>query len=394
MSHHSLKSPEFLRNPSPALAKMRAEGPLVRVKIPLIGLCWTTTTDTAAREVLKDDINFARNPANAGGKDISRYYWFLPRFMRPLTRNILSLDGDAHKRIRAAVDHSFSRAEIDKLRGEITQVADHYLDQLDTEKPVDITEDYARLLPLDVISILLGIKPKLRQKLARAIAPISKPTGVMTLLTALPGLYKTQHLLRQEIQTIRTNSRAGLISSLIHDDTNALTDDEILSLAFVLFIAGHETTLHLISDAVFAITEGAAFNAPTSLAIEEFMRFFSPVMITKPLFVRKTHERFGQTLKQGDKVLANLIAASHDPARFENPEDIQTERRPNAHIGFGFGPHVCLGMHLARAETQIALERLFERYPNLERAPKGAPPIYSQRYGFRGMNSLKVNLKP
>ena len=158
-----------------------------------------------------------------------------------------------------------------------------------------------------------------------------------------------------EITHIRDTPRDGSLSTLIHDPTCDLTDDEILSLAFILFIAGHETTLHLISDAVFAISEGAPFNEPTSLAIEDFMRFFSPVLMTKPLFVRETHDRFGQTLKQGDKVIAQLIAANHDPVRFENATDLQTDRRPNAHIGFGFGPHVCLGMHLARLETQIAL---------------------------------------
>ena len=124
------------------------------------------------------------------------------------------------------------------------------------------------------------------------------------------------------------------------------------------------------------------------------MRFFSPVMITKPLFVRETHDRFGQTLKQGDKVIAQLIAANHDPARFKNATDLLADRRPNAHIGFGFGPHVCLRIHLARLEVQIALERLFQRFPNLERCPIDALPLYGQRVGFRGMKHLKVKLRP
>ena len=314
--------------------------------------------------------------------------------MRPLTRNIFGFDGAEHRRTRRAVDQSFSRASIETLRPHITRIADHYLDQLNTDRPVDITEDYARLLPLDVISVIIGNKPDLRTTLARAIAPISKPTGILTLLTALPGLCKTQKLLRAEITHIRDTPRDGLLSTLIHDPTCNLTDNEILSLAFILFIAGHETTLHLISDAVFAISEGASFNEPTSISIEEFMRFFSPVMMTKPLFVRETHDRFGQTLKQGDKVIAQLIAANHDPARFKNATDLQTDRRPNAHIGFGFCSHVCLGMHLARLEVQIALERLFQRFPNLERSPIDAPPLYSQRAGFRGMKHLKVKLRP
>lgn len=399
---YRLNDAEFLRTPAPILAKMRAAGPLARVKVPLIGICYVTTTDAAARALLKDEAHFARNPANAGGRDISRYYWFLPPFMRPLTRNILSLDGDEHTRLRRAVEPSFSRVTIDALRPEITEIADDLLNQLDTSKPVDIVTEYARQLPLDVISALLGIQPDLRKRIARAIAPISGPTGKLTLFRALPGLYKSIKLLRAEIAAIKSAPRAGLLSDLIHDPASDLTDDEVLSMAFVLFVAGHETTLHLISTAIYGLSEHrqhrAIFQSGDKLAsaraIEEFLRFFSPVLMTKPLFARTSHAFLGQQLQQGDKVIALLIAANHDPARFENAEQLDPARRPNAHIGFGFGPHVCLGMQLARAEAQIALERLFHRFPNLERAPKDAPANYSERFGMRGLKRLDLHLTP
>ena len=89
MPHYKINDPDFLKDPTATLAHMRAEGALVWIKLPIIGLCWATTTDAAARDILKDDAHFARNPTNAGGRYIGRYYWFLPRFMRPLTRNIL-----------------------------------------------------------------------------------------------------------------------------------------------------------------------------------------------------------------------------------------------------------------------------------------------------------------
>lgn len=299
----------------------------------------------------------------------------MPRGLRPIARSILNLDGAEHKRIRAAVDQRFSRASIDALRPEIIQIADAHLDRLDTTQPVNITTHYARLLPLDVISALLGIQPTLRRDLAKAIAPISGPIGVAALFRILPGLFISLKILRAEIKTIRTTPRAGLLSDIIHDKTNDLSDDEIISLAFTLFVAGHETTLHLLSDAIFALTDGATLGENTPLAVEEFMRYFSPVLMTKPMFVRKNVTFHGHALKQGDKVLALLISANHDPARFTAPETLQLERRPNAHIGFGFGfgPHVCLGMHLARAEMQIALERLFQRFPDLQRVPQHAP---------------------
>ena len=402
MDHFKINEPNFLRARTPTLTRMRETGPLVAIKIPFIGKCWVTTTDAAARALLKDEVHFVRNPANAGGRDISRYYWFLPRFMGVLNRNILSLDGTEHARLRKAVDQHISRGAIDALQPEIKQIADDLLDRLDSTQPIDITKEYAQILPLDVISKLLGILPDQRTELARAIAPISEPTTTWNMLRAMPGLYKSLKLLRAEIETIRKTPRAGLLCELIHDAENNLTDDELVSLSFVLFVAGHETTLHLISDAIFGLTENtqhrAIFqsndSATTFRAVEKYMRFFSPVMMTKPLFVRKDHVFHGQAVKQGEKILALLIAANHDPERFENAQIAELGRRPNAHIGFGFGPHVCLGMHLARAEAQIALDRLFQRYPDVQRAPQDAAPEYTQRFVMRGMRRLMVQLKP
>ncbi|MEP5152201.1 cytochrome P450 [Planktotalea sp.] len=397
-----INDPELLKNPAPLLAEYRDQGPLVPAKIPFIGKCYLTTSDAGAREILKDEDHFVRNPANAGGRDISRYYWFLPPFMRPVARNILGLDGPEHKRLRSAVDTSFSRLSIDAIKPEMTAIANALLDTLKTDQTIDLSSKYANEFPLDIISALLGIKEEMRRELAHAIAPISGPTTKMMFLRLMPGLYKSIKLLRAEIAHIRIEPRAGLLSELIHDDSNDLTDDEILSLAFTLFIAGHETTRHLITDAIYALcetpqdrqifTEGSI--AERSAAIEEYMRFFSPVMVTKPLFVCEDYSFHGYPLKQGDKVMALLISANHDPARFDASEKIDIARRPNAHLGFGFGPHVCLGMQLARAETQIALTQLFDRFPNLERVPKNAAPDFTTRLGMRGMKTLNVRLVP
>lgn len=393
-----LNDPDFLRNPAPFLAQLQASGPLVRIKVPIIGTCWATTTDAAARSLLKDSARFLRNPASAGGRDLARLYWFLPRFMRPLMRNMLTSDGQAHARLRGAVEAGFSRAQIETLRPEITELARTLLDGLDPSAPIDITARYARPLPLLAICALLGIRPALRAQLTRAIAPISGPTGIATLLRALPGLYQSIRLLRAEIAAIRSAPRAGLLSALIHGKSD-LSDDELLSMAFLLFVAGHETTQHLISDAIYDLSTQDARRArfcssgrdQTALAVEEYLRFFSPVMMTKPLYVAQDTSFEGQPLKTGDQILALLISANHDEARFDAPEHCKLDRRPNAHLAFGFGPHVCLGMHLARIETQIALTELFSRYPDLAPA-SAAPPVYARRFGLRGIPALRVTL--
>ncbi len=400
-------TPEFTADPAPHLAKMRAQGPLVKVKVPIIGTCWATTSDAVARAVLKDEVRFARNPANAGGRDMARMYWWLPRSLKPLLTTLLAQDGEAHKRLRKAVDGAFARMSIEDMKPELEKIAERLLADLPTGKPVDLVSTYARALPLEAICELLGIAPNLRQELSRAIAPISGPTNVWTILRGLPGLKRANRLLRAEIQrhAAHPSDTPGLLPLLVAQNhepaypvTNyaPLTEEEILAMAFMLFVAGHETTLHLISDATYSLAQDPSLASKLlespALFVEEMFRFHSPVMMTKPLFVRETMEFQGTPLKQGDKILALLAAANYDPNRFDDPDTLCPHRRPNAHLTFGFGPHVCLGMQLARAEAQVALTTLVKRYPNMRLANPSKPPNYSKRFGLRGLSDLKVIL--
>jgi cytochrome P450 len=131
-----------------------------------------------------------------------------------------------------------------------------------------------------------------------------------------------------------------------------------------------------------------------AIAVEEFMRFYSPVMMTKTLFAREDTEFEGTRLKTGDKICALLIGANHDPARVDAPEEMRPERRPNPHLGFGHGPHVCLGIQLARIEAQIALERLFLRYPDAQFAVPRDEIVHGRRIGLRGLPRLPLRLRP
>jgi cytochrome P450 len=398
-----MNDPKALVNLEPHITKLQETGPLVQMRVPLIGKVWATTTDAGARTLLKDDNRFVRNPRNAGGKDVTRLYWWMPRFMHPLMKNILLSDGADHTRLRSAVDAAFKRNSIEALRHEISSQARALLHSIDPNRPVDIIPTYARALPLQAICALLGIRPEVRQQLTRAIEPIAGPTGLVTMLRAFPGLHKALRLLRAEIAHHRAAPGPGLISALVHPNpgTDELTDDELLSMFFTLFVAGHETTVHLIGDTLLSMTEdetlmqlfAGADDKAQALAVEEAMRFHAPVMMTKPLYVRADTTFEGQLLKQGEQVIALLAAANRDPARAACPHDFQLDRRPNAHLGFGFGPHVCLGMQLARIEAQIALHELASAYPNMKRADL-SPPQFSRRFGMRGLKSLKLQLAP
>ena len=125
-----IRGTDFLDKPEQQLTAMRNEGAVVRAKIPLMGPVWMTTTDSAARKLLKDSVNFSRDPVAAGRKPLDRMMWWMPRFMAPLMNNIIMSDGEKHKRLRKLVDHAFARTEIDDLRPQIARIAHDLLDEL------------------------------------------------------------------------------------------------------------------------------------------------------------------------------------------------------------------------------------------------------------------------
>lgn len=398
---YDLRNPEFLADPTPMIAQMRNEGPLVKVRLPILGKVWMTTTDQAARDLLKASDQFVRD--NKGnGKPLAQRYWWMPRTLRPLLSNLLAFDGAEHKRLRDLVSLAFSRSEIDDMRPRLAAIADDLLDQIDTSKPVDVLTHYARPLPLIAICELLGIPQADRPQIIKWIAPISGVSGVVTILRSLPGLRKLMLYFREDFRTLRDTPRPGLISDLVHAESNGdrLTEDELLAMVVTLFIAGTETTVHLIANSIYGVVSNpnahdAMLDAERlPLLVEEFMRFTSPVMLTKPMFVTHDLKFQGVQLKKDEAVTALLIAANRDGARFEKPDTFEAHRQPNPHLGFGHGPHVCLGMQLARAECHTALARLFERFPQARLAQDAWEPSYIRRIGMHGLSTLPLRLRP
>ena len=182
-------------------------------------------------------------------------------------------------------------------------------------------------------------------------------------------------------------------------DPASLSDDELLAMVVALFIGGFDTTTHLISNTILTLlqTPGQrealrANPAGWTHFIEEVMRFQSPVMFTNAFHVTRDTELAGQRLKRGDRVVPLLIAANRDEGRFDAPEAMIADRKPNRHLGFGYGTHVCLGMQLARAEAEIAARAFDARFPEatLDR-PLGDLPML-RRVGLRGVARLPVRL--
>lgn len=400
MRRLDIHSPAFKTAPHPILAEALQHGPFAACKLPLIGGVKAALTHAAAQAVLKDKDRFAVDARNAGHK---RPFGlpFLPKSMRLLSQNLLSLDDPDHLRLRRLADAPFRRAAIETGRVRIGALVDGYLDTIEREaaSEIDLTALLFRRLPLDVISSMLGLTEAAQARLVATMSGFSGASSTWGILRAMSGMGGVVKQIRAEIDLARRNPRPGLLSDLIlaEADEGKMSEDELVSLVLVLFIAGHDTTTNLLSSGLFALrTEPGAWEQAKILdedgwriAVDELMRFAMPVHMTKPRFVIDDTELAGLSLKRGEKVVALLGAANMDPDVFETPSELDLTRRPNRHAGWGGGPHICLGLHLAKMETELVLSKIVQRWPDLS---LGEGLKWGKRVGTRGLDSMPIRL--
>jgi cytochrome P450 PksS len=205
--------------------------------------------------------------------------------------------------------------------------------------------------------------------------------------------------MEERLKIAREQGGEGLIAELaiLEKEGGRISHDELVTMLFLLLIAGSETTTHLISGAVFELLKDPARRdwleadwSRAGLAVEEFLRFVSPVQLSKPRFVREDMELEGVRLKKGDRIMALIVAANFDSAANDYPETLQLDRHPNRHLAFGTGSHFCLGHQLARIEAVCGLRALFTRYPKLRLAVDPSAIRWRKRPGLRAIDKLPV----
>ncbi|WP_249140759.1 cytochrome P450 [Bradyrhizobium liaoningense] len=390
-------SEAFFRDPPKAIATLRMSGPVVATRFPLIGDVWITTTHDATAQVLKDGATFTLRKEDG---DVAGLRWWMPRYVRTIANNMLTMDEPDHTRLRSIVDEAFRRRAIVAMEPRIRAIADGLADELFANgNPADLVQRYARILPLAVISELLGLPPADRPRFIAWANEMSSLTNVVSFLRLLFAFRKMRAYLERQLQIARERGGEGLIAELIQVEREGgqITPDEMVSMVFLLLAAGSETTTHLISGSAHELLRNPGLRDwleqdwnRVGLAVEEFLRFVSPVQFSKPRYVRRDVEVEGVCLKKGDRVMVMLAAANMDPAMHDRPEGLDLERKPNRHISFGTGIHFCLGHQLARIEAACALEALFVRWPNLGLAVDPAEIRWRRRPGLRAIASLPV----
>lgn len=396
-----LRGQAFKRDPLPTFAAMRAIGPVVPGRIPLFGRVDFVTTYQAVQTLLKDQAHFFVDPRALGTYGKSRVPWWFPKRLRPLTESMLGMDDPDHRRLRRLVDKAFHQRSIESYRPMIAGIADRMIEAVVASDDRDLVRHVARPLPLAVISELLGLPDRDRPQLMRWMAGMSTVSSMVGALRMFSGISKLANYLKAEFERRRREPGEDLISALVavEEAGDQLSEDELLAMCFLLFVAGHETTTHLISGGVLALLqrpdELKRLKTDPALmpsAVDELLRFVSPVQMSKPRYATEATTLDGAPIERGQRLMALLASANADPDMFENPAKMDLARKPNRHVAFGHGPHVCLGLQLARAEMAIVLECLLARYPGMRLATPEDDLRWTRRIGLRALETLPLEL--
>jgi cytochrome P450 len=358
---------DFRRDPYPVYAALRARGPVHRVIIPEGHEAWLVVGYEAGRAVLNDP-RLSKVWSNAA-----------PELgVRTVASGLsmLSTDPPVHSRLRKLVSREFTPGRVQAMAPRVQALADDMLDAMAKEPSQrgDLVEALAFPLPITVICELLGVPHLHRDQFRTWSNTAFSASSAQERMEAAKGM---NDYLVGLLADKRERRADDLLSALIHtadEGGDRLNAEELLGMAWVLLVAGHETTVNLIANGVLALLthpeQLAALRAdPDALmdgAVEEILRYDGPVETPTYRFSTAPIE-VGDTVIPGDGrlVLVALADADRDPARFPDPDRFDIRRDARGHIAFGHGIHYCLGAPLARLEARIALRGLLDRFPDL-----------------------------
>ncbi len=401
-SHKTINivSAEFKANPFPLLTTLRASEPVFRTTLPdkLGTPVWLLTRYSDVNSLFRDE-RFPKNRRTVlTPEELRRLPWVPPMF-RPLERNMLDLDAPDHTRLRGLVHKAFTPHLVERMRSRVQTLADELLQKVMEKGEMDLIRDYALPLPMTIITEILGVPSSDQHKFhkwSKAVVSLSSPNVTMRVI---PSVWMFIRYLRRFFKIRRRDPQDDLVTGLIQAEEagDKLSEDELLAMVFLLLVAGHETTVNLIGNGVLALLENPdeiekLRRDPTLIksAVEELLRFTSPVLMSTERYAREDVTIHGETIPRGAMTFGVIGSANRDAAVFENPDLLDITREPNKHLAFGQGIHFCLGAPLARLEGQIGINTLLRRMPNLRL--KGSSEMLRWRPSMmlRGLEALPV----
>ncbi|PGC32567.1 cytochrome P450 [Bacillus pseudomycoides] len=380
-----LASWEFKEDAYEIYKESRKLQPILFVYKGELGNEWLITRYEDALAFLKDP-RLKKDPANVFEK---------------VETNMLNSDPPDHNRLRSLVQKAFTPKMISQLDDRIQHIADTLLDHAEQKRSLNLVNDYAFPLPINVISEMLGI-PKEDQEKFRvwSHAVIDSPETPEEIRETEMKLAKFITYLQYLVDIKRKNPKEDLVSALIQAESEGskLSARELYSMIMLLIVAGHETTVNLITNTVLALLENPSQlqllkEQPELIdsAIEEGLRYYSPVEVTTARWAAEPFLIHDQEIQKGDMVTISLASANRDENVFENPEVFDITRKNNRHIAFGLGSHFCLGAPLARLEAKIAITTLLKRMPNIQIHGEREKIKWQGNYLMRSLEELPLS---
>ncbi|MEU8744914.1 cytochrome P450 [Streptomyces sp. BPPL-273] len=387
----STQDPRFLQDPYPTYSAMRSACPVQPVPAGSGGRpSYLVTGYAEARAALGDARLSKDTAAFFAGKESRR------RLHPAVAHTMLASDPPQHTRLRKLVTKAFTTGAVAELRPFIARVTDELLDQWPANEPFDFVAGLAVPLPVVVICELLGVPQADRPDVQRWSAELFAAGESDVIDTASHAMADYMTGL---IAAKRLDPGSSLLDRLIsaRDGDDRLSEEELVSLAVLLLVAGHETTTNALGNAVLALLLHPAqldrlrVNPDeVPAALDELLRFDSPVSTATFRFTTEAVTLGGVNIPAGLPVLVALGAANRDPAQFPAPDQLDLDRNAAAHLAFGHGIHRCVGAPLAKAELEIALRSVLTRFPGIHLAEPVEQLSWRRTRLVRGLVSLPV----
>lgn len=392
----------MMADPFDVYTRLRADEPLARgrAKRLLTGTGFMVTRYSDVM-MIHTDKRFSSD-AIKNGPRAARLVRFAPRVFRLLTDTMVFKDDPDHLRLRSLVNKAFTPRMVARMEADVTSVVQARLDDMARAGVVDLVESLAVPLPLSVISEMLGVRPADRDEFHHMLMRfVDASASPLQMVRELPTGNRMVKLFERMADAQRRQPDGRLLSALIeaNQDGDRLSDVEIVSMIFLLLLAGHDTTANLLGSGVLALIDHpdqlARLRENPELmdtAVEELLRYTSPVTNGAPRIALEDMEIHGQVVPKGSQVLGMIISANRDGSVFPEPDRLDVGRTPNRHLAFAFGSHYCLGNQLARLESRIALRALLERFDRIELAVPRDQLRYKPTPSLRGLQSLPLRL--
>ncbi|MFC7340584.1 cytochrome P450 [Saccharopolyspora griseoalba] len=380
--------------PAPDLTAVRRGEGIVRVPTPFGPPAWLLTRHEDVRRMLGDAETFRNGWSTedlAGGATRD------PRQLSgERSGNLLSMDPPEHNRLRRMLTREFTARRVRRLEPRVAEIVEDHLGAMQRQgPPADLVAQYALPIPSLVICELLGVptadqgefQERTRRQLDTTVGEQENVALGREMLAYMTGL----------VEQARRRPGEDLIGVLVREHGSELTDAEIIGIANLLLVAGHETTSNMLGLGALALLRhpdqlAIVRDEPEQVpaAVEELMRWLSVVGGGSPRMVARDVEFGGVAMRRGDLVVVDLPAANRDPGLVEDPERLDVTRAQSPHVGFGHGIHHCLGAPLARAEMRIAFPALLRRFPDLRIAVPFEEVVFARTKAIHGLEELPV----